>query len=139
MVLTGEDLVLNVNTGTAATPAWTPVNDMNTYRKRKNRDSTKYPVFMRAVPYEVKGARSHDYTLSGYLNDDDPGQQALRNAETASAPVEVQVLPNGTDGFRQMVTVGTTEHGAEVEGLQAYSFEFTGVEEAVVVGLGPIL
>lgn len=134
----GADLVVNVeDPGSPGT--YVPVNDMNSYNKNSSRDRTAYPVFMRAVPHTLVAPREVSFTLSGYLNMTDPGQQILRAAEEADTVVSLEVLPDGTNGFRQDVRVGTRTHDADPEAFQEVSFEMSAADVPTVVASGPII
>lgn len=134
----GADLQVNVeDPGSPGT--FIPVHDMNAYNKNSNRDRTTYPVFQRAVPHTLVGAREIAFTLSGYLNMTDPGQNALRDAEANDTAIVVEVLPDGVNGFRQSVRVGTVTHDADPEAFQEYSFEMSAEDTATVVGTGPVV
>lgn len=129
-----------VEVAPAATPtAFVPVHDLNAYSKSSSRDRTTYPVFMRATPHTLVGAREIAFTLSGYLNMTDPGQQVLRDAEEGDTNVIMRILPDGTNGFTQEVMVGSRTHDADPEAFQEVTFELSAADDPVVVGTGPII
>lgn len=134
----GADLVVNVeDPGSPGT--YVPVNDMNSYNKNSSRDRTTYPVFMRTIPHTLVAPREVSFTLSGYLAMTDPGQQILRTAEENDTVANIEVLPDGTNGFRQDVRVGTRTHDADPEAFQEVSFEMAAADDPVQVGSGPII
>lgn len=124
---------------TTAPTTYSIVNEMNRYERGIRRNATSVAVFGRATAYSIPGSRDVTFTVSGFLSDDDAGQAALRAAEAADTPINVKVLFDGANGFTQDVLVGSTTHSADPEGLQAYSFEFSGVSDPVIVGTGPLL
>lgn len=134
-VISGGNLKLNVNTGTAATPTWTPVNDMDTLGRRSNRDTNTRPVFMRNVPHQTQGARTETYAIAGLYSPGDPGQDALRKHEEDGTIAHIQVLPNGTGGWSQHVLVNSYTHDAEADpsSLQEFGFEFTATDAKVTI------
>lgn len=140
MVLGGDEFELSVEVKEGEDPAeMVIVNDLNSYSKQVQRNTQTYPVFKRQTPHSTSGAREQTYSLGGYLNPDDPGQQALLAAEETNTPIKIQVLFNSTDGFSQLVGVNSLTHDADPEGLQEISFELTAKADATKVGNGPII
>jgi hypothetical protein len=135
----GANFRLKVNTGTTGSPTWTVVQDMNSIDRGSSRDTSRFPVFDKPLPHSIPGAREVTFTVGGFLNTDDAGQEALRDAEQTDTPVEIQVLFDGTNGFTQTVRVGTVNFSTSPEGLQETGFEFSAQDAAVAVGTGPIL
>jgi hypothetical protein len=133
----GADFVIQA--GTTAVGATAPVNDLNSYRKTNTRNNQTFAVFMKTTAYVIPGTRESTWTVSGFLSVGDTGQDHLRTAEEDNTTVFIRVLPDGTNGFTQEVTVGTTTHEAAPEGLQGVSFDFGAAAAAVIVGTGPIL
>lgn len=141
-VVAGADFLARVQTAAASgtTPAtYAVIADMNSFSRGRSRDVNTYPVFGRMTPHSMPGAREMTFSLSGFLNTNDPGQNRLRQAEAADVPVIVQVLFDGTNGFEQRVRVGSLDHGADPEGLQTHGFELTADGDPVQIGTGPIL
>jgi len=115
------------------------VNDMNSFSKNSDRSVTKVPVFQRVLPHVVASARDQGYTLSGFLNGSDAGQNALRAAEAADAQVDIKVTFDGSNGFTQPVKVISYTMDADPEGLQEHGFTLEADGAAIVVGTGPLL
>lgn len=136
-MIPGENFQLNVE-DPALPGTYLPVNDMNSFSKASDRDSNTYPVFQRA-PYALAGARNQTYDVGGYLFPGDPGQQALLDAELSQLPINIEVLWDGVDGFRQDVKVASYSVDVDPESPQEIGFEFTADDAAVVVGAGPLL
>lgn len=134
----GEDFVLNVNTGTVAAPVWTPVAGMNSWGASFPKDRQEFPTF--GAILAKSGRRGHDYSVSGYFDPADAGQNALREAARTDEEVQVQVLPDGAAGWMQDVKVGTTGHDADADpsSLQETSFEFSGVADPTSVNGGEL-
>lgn len=138
-VKAGEDLVLQVNTGTVSVPVWTPIANMNAYSKSKTRPRNRYRAFG-GVTHVLTQTAEEDFSLSGYLDPEDPGQQKLRDVEATETDVQIRVFPVGTtNGTLHTVRVNSYTHDADPEGLQEHGFELTSVAPATVVGAGPIL
>lgn len=138
----GADFRFEVQDYKSAAPdpkPYVPVEDMNNYDRSRTRATTSTPVFHRATPIRTKNARDITFTLSGFLNATDPGQQILRDAEAEDVDVTVRVLPDGVNGFTQLVTVGTITHRTGAEGLQEHSFQCSATADPVVIGMGPII
>lgn len=137
-MIQGQDFELNVE-NPAVPGTFIPVQDMNSFSKASDRDANTYPVFQRAAPYSVAGARNQTYDVGGYLHGTDAGQAALFAAEAAQTPIEIQVLWDGTNGFRQEVIVNSYSVDVDPESPQEIGFEFTANDTAVIVGTGPLL
>jgi hypothetical protein len=135
-VFRGDQFMLEVNTSTTATPTWVVVADMNSFSKSSQRNNQTFPVFQRSLPHSITGPREQTYSVSGYFNPADPGQQKLFSSEQSNSIVQIRVTHNGTDGFTQNVRVGTYTYDADPEGLQEVSFEFAADDASVVVGDG---
>lgn len=135
----GEDFELHVRTATGP-DVWTPVEDLNRFGSRTSRNQNSYAAFRRATSYTIPGPREKTFTVSGYLNNTDTGQNYLRTNEVAGTTVRIRVLPSGgANGYDQDVRVGSTTHDATPEGIQEISFEFTAVGDPIIAGTGPIL
>lgn len=132
----GEVLVVKVSSTSAGTK--TAVNGMNRLGKRKSRPINRTAVFMRSAPYVSRGTKEYGYTLSGLFIPDDAGQQMLRDAEAAGTSIFITVLPDGTNGGMQECLVSNLSLDANPDAHEDYGFELSGVDEATVVGLGPI-
>lgn len=131
----GSSFLLKVDI--AGTP--TIVEGLNKYNKQRTRQSTDFPVFNRATPWSLGGAKNEKYSVNGLLMDADPGQQALLAAEIAQTPIEITVLEDGVKGYSQQVYVNSFTHDADPEGYQAVTYEFTANADAVAVGGGDLL
>jgi hypothetical protein len=137
LVAMGADFVLQ--SASAVGGSYSPVNDMNSYRKTNTRNNQTFAVFMKTVAYVIPGTRESTWTVSGFLSLGDTGQDTLRLAESTDATAAIKVLPDGSNGFEQEVNVGTTTHEATPEGLQGYSFDFSAAAAGVIIGSGPVL
>jgi hypothetical protein len=130
------------NTGTEIAPAagtYAPVSDLNTWTRNSTRPVGSFPVFGRAVAYQVPGAKAQSLSLGGFLSIGDTGQETLFTAEATSVTAFIKVLNNGTDGWSQAVKVGTRTATATPDGLQAITFDLQGQADAIIAGAGPIL
>lgn len=118
--------------------AYLVVNDMNAFSKSSTRSTTKVAVFKRALPHTVAAARDVSYTVSGFLNPTDAGQNRLRAMEAADTADNIRVTHDGTNGFVQQVKVTELSFDADPETLQEYGFSFEAEATAVIEGTGPI-
>lgn len=132
----GDQLDIQVDDGAAG---WYDVNDMNAFSKNSDRSVTKVPVFMRTLPHIVASSRDQGFTISGFLNGSDDGQNRLRAAEAADTSVTIRVLFDGTNGFQQDVKVISFTYDADPEGLQEHGFTLEADGDATIVGTGPLL
>ena len=135
-VYRGDQFMLEVNTGTDISPVWVVVESLNSFSKSSQRNTQTYPVFQRALPYSIVGPREQTYSVGGYFDPEDAGQAALFAAESSNEAVQIRVTHDGTNGFTQLVKVGSITYDADPEGLQEVSFEFAGEEASVVEGTG---
>lgn len=133
-VYRGDQFMLRVSTDAGTT--WLTVADLNSFNKSSQRNTQTFPVFQRALPHSVAGAREQTYSVAGFFNPDDAGQSALFAAEKDDTTIMVEITHDGTNGFTQVVKVGSVTYDADPEGLQEVSFDFTGEEASVVVGTG---
>jgi hypothetical protein len=118
-----------------------PVNEMNRFSRRTGRSTSRTPVFMRARPHTTRSAREFTATISGFLNDTDPGQEIIRDAMNADTTVKLRVLPDGVNGFTQDFYVGnqTYDASADASAMQEAGWELTDASDPALVLLGPIL
>lgn len=139
-VSSGEDFILQVNTGTQAVPVWTTVGGLNRWSANHPKDRQEFPTFGSTLT--KMGNRGYDYQASGYYDGADAGQNRLRLRAADDQVVGIRVFPNGgtTNGWSQDVVVGVTSHDADADptSLQETSFEFTGVATPVIIGTGPL-
>lgn len=115
-----------------------PVSHINSYSRNSNRTISQFPAFGLDPSIGVPGPREITFTAGGYKSVGDTGQDLLHAAEQNNTTVFVQVLHDGTNGYRQEVRVGSKTANAAPDGLQLITFEFTAVGTAVAVGTGPI-
>lgn len=135
-VLLGEEFAIEVQ---LADNSWVEVADMNSFSHGSSRDIATFPVFQRTVPHSIPGPREQTMSVGGYLNSDDPGQARLRAASAGNLTVNIRVYWAGTtNGFTQVVRVGSTGVTVSPEGLQETTFELAAAEAPVIVGTGPL-
>jgi len=116
------------------------VDGVSTMRKNTSREVTSFAAFGRAVKVTQPGAREVTYSFPGFLSVDDTGQNKIRAAEINNTTLFVKVLRDiTTNGFIQEVRIGSRTYESDANGgLQAVSFEATGVGVETIVGTGPI-
>lgn len=131
----GEDLVVEVETAVPGT--FIPVANMNRYSDSATAGSRTYHTFG-ASKKVVPGATEDSFTISGYLDDADPGQKRLVAMKEAKTPANIRVKVNGTDGFSQncLVTEASHDADADPEALQERSFRLVGQGVRTKVGTG---
>lgn len=133
----GEDFVIKVETATPGT--FVVLNDMNRYGINNQRSTTKIPVFSRATPYSIAGARDRSWQISGLFNPADAGYLRLLNAEINNTPLKVQFLYDGTNGFQQEVVVSSFTMDNTPDGVQEIGFQLDAYADATIVGTGPLI
>jgi hypothetical protein len=93
------------------------------------------------VSRPIEGTRETTYSVSGYLNDTDTGQNFLRTAEQTNTDVMIRVTPTEADaeGFDQLCRVGSSNYDVTPDGLQEWGFELAAVADKVTHGTPGIL
>jgi len=135
-VFVGEDLLVEVED--PETPgSFIVVNDLNRYASSNTRAANRYPVFG-APAHETTGERNKTFTLAGFWNPDDAGQNALRAAAEADTAIQIRVLPDGVNGFQCHVLVGTDggEATADEATLQTVTFDCEMTDDETPIGTG---
>lgn len=127
----GKDLVILVET---EPNIFTAVADLTGYSNARTRAVTRVPVFNRTLPRIRRGAREESYSLTGLLNDDDPGQVALREAESTDQAIRIAIEQDGVEQFRQTVEVVSYTHDADPEGFQEITIELVPTSAAILAG-----
>jgi hypothetical protein len=132
--IVGDNYQIVATVGTFVTVA-----AMSSYSKKGDTDEQNFPTFG-GVKYVVPGVRNVGYTVGGFLETTDVGQQTLRDHELVKAKVVIQVLFDGTNGFQHEARARSFSHDADADGgLQPISFDFQGeTAAATAVGAGPI-
>lgn len=136
VVVMGADFVIQSSPDDTT---YSAVNDLNSYRKTNTRNNQTFAVFMKTVAYVIPGTRESTFTVSGFLSVGDTGQDNLRTAESGNTTCFIKVLPDGSNGFKQEINVGTTTHEATPEGLQPASFDLAAAAAGTIIGSGPVL
>jgi hypothetical protein len=141
MIQHGEDLVVNVRTGTDpdGDPIWTPVADIDSVKAGGSRNIAKKAVFMKQGQHKRPGPRDLTCSIAGSNNPTDPGQLALHQADAAGTTVEVQVLPDGTNGWEAEAYVSSLDFDASPEEFQSIGWELEIDGVTTAVGTGPAL
>ncbi len=134
----GADFTISV--AAIATPTvFSPVGDMNSYRRGSSRDVTAHSVFGRLLQYKIQGRRDQTMEIAGFLTLADAGQVLLRTAELNNTNVVIKILFNATDGFTQQCSVSAFTNDADPDDLLPYGFTLAPAADAVIVGGGPVL
>lgn len=133
----GQDFLVKVGATTGATPD--TVGSMHTFSKSSSRKSDAFPIFDATLPITIPGTREQTYSMQGYLDEADTGQDTLRAAEAADTTVFLTVTRDGTNGFKQECRVTSFTYNTTPEGLQEISYEFVAAAAATIVGTGPIM
>lgn len=139
----GSAAIISVapNTGTDAAPVagtYVPLSKMNTIGKTSTRNSTSEPVFMETDALVTFGPRDQSWSLGGFISPGDSGQAALNDAEASNDTVFIKLLYDGTNGFTQLVRVGTITIGLTPTGIPTITYAFAGAAPAVITGTGPL-
>jgi hypothetical protein len=135
-VFVGEDLLVQVEDPDAP-GTFITVADLDRYSSSNTRPANRIPVFG-GPAHETTGERAKTFTLSGYFNDTDAGQQALRDASDSNAEINIRVLPDGVNGFQVAILVGTDggEATADEASLQTVTFDCEATNDETPIGSG---
>lgn len=136
--VSGGDLLISV--AAIATPTvFSPVGDMNSYRRGSSRGETRHSVFGRTLQYIVPGRRDQTMEIGGFLTLADAGQVILRTAEANKTDVVIKILFDGTNGFTQQCSVSSFSHDANPDDLENHGFTLVPSADATIIAAGPIL
>jgi len=135
----GKDFELYVLDTAQSPDAYVLVDGINQWDDQINRERQSWPMFGRATDYQTVGSREITYSMGGFLILTDPGQVIIRTAELADSTVGIKVLwEGGSDGYTQNVRIGTRSGSRTPEGLQTLTYEVAAIDDAVIVGSGPL-
>jgi hypothetical protein len=132
--IVGDDFAI-----VATVAAFVTVAAMSRYSKKGDTEEQNFPSFG-GTKYVVPGTLNVSYTVSGFLETTDVGQQTIRDHEIVKAKVVIKVLFDGTNGFQHEARPRSFSHDADAEGgVQPVSFDFAGESAAATqIGTGPI-
>lgn len=83
----------------------------------------------------IQGLKDGKISLSGQRRaDDTTGQNIIRTSFLNDSDLFVQVLPDGTNGYRQQMRVTKWQIEAQVDGIVNLQIEMEGVGAPVAVG-----
>lgn len=135
----GKDFELYVADLVTSPSNFILVDGINQWDDQINRERQSWPMFGRPTDYQTVGSREITYSMGGFLILADPGQVIIRNAEIADDEVGIKVLwEGGADGYTQTVRIGTRSGSRTPEGLQTLTYEVAAVDNAVIIGAGPL-
>lgn len=133
----GEDFLLEVETAVVGT--FVPLLGMDEWEQNDSQTIDTFPTFGASTPLGIPTPPDISFTISGFFDPVDPGQVRLRAIARARTTILINVLHDGTNGYSQVVRVGSRSTGASATGgPQTQSFEFAPVGDPVVVGTGPL-
>jgi hypothetical protein len=119
----GGDALITV--GATSTPA-TQVGGINSYNLTQDRATTTRKYFMEAARVFV-GESVDTWELGGDYSVGDSGQDFIRAAYIAGTAFFIQVLVDGTEGFKQNVISSHAElRGPSPDDPPATTFQFGG-------------
>lgn len=135
MILTGDQFALYVETAVAGT--FVIVNDMNRCTIQSARARNSFAVFQ-AAPHLTLGRSVKSFSLQGFLNNGDAGQDRLRAMEIAGTPVKIRVLPDGVNGMEVTVLLHSKSYEASAEEatLQPIGFDCENTTTPTNIGSG---
>lgn len=138
MPLQGEQFKVLIETATAG--VYVVIEFMNSYSKGSDSDETRYPVFNRATPLVIAADPGESFSIGGFYDPADAGQLRAILKSRDGTDINIRVLPDGTNGFTQLVKILRHRHEASADpGFQLISFECVAQAAAVIQGTGPIL
>lgn len=134
----GEDFRLKVRTSTGP-DVFTDVLGMDEWEQSDSQTIDTFPTFGAATPLGIPSPPDVSFSISGFFDPVDPGQQELRDVGAARTTELIQALHDGTNGYQVEIRVGARTHGASASGgPQRQSFEFAPAADPTVVGTGPL-
>jgi hypothetical protein len=133
----GEDFRLSVETTTPGT--YVVVLGMDEWEQNDSQTIDTFPTFGAATPLGIPSPPDVSFTISGFFDPVDPGQQRLRDHGVARTVGNIRALHDGTNGYEVDVRVGARSSGASASGgPQTQSFDFAPTTDPIVVGTGPL-
>lgn len=129
----GESAIVMVG---SASPPTVQVGGLNTYSSVQDRTTTTRKYYM--MPAQVFVGSSVDtFELGGDYAQGDSGQDFIRAAYEAGDEFQIEILPDGTNGFYQTVRCSHAElRGTSPDDPPATTFQFGATDDRVDVGTG---
>lgn len=138
MPLQGELFKVHIETAVAGT--YVIMEFMNSYSKGSDSDESRFHVFNRSTPLVIAADPGESFSIGGFYDPADPGQLRAITKSRDGTDVLLKVLPDGVNGFTQLVKILRHRHEASADpGFQLISFECVAQAPAVISGTGPIL
>lgn len=131
MALKGKSVVVQVSTDDIT---YNTVAEINDYSSPFDADNIDVTVFGEDFIKRIQGLKDATWSLSGFYDQADTnGQIAIRSAWLNDSDLYIQVLPDGTNGFKQKVKVSSFETSAAVDGAVEVSIDLEGTETISIV------
>lgn len=134
MAMKGKNM--KVMTGTDGS-AWNQVLGIKEASMQNGADNQDISTFGDSYIKRLQGLKDVSYSMSGnYEPTDTTGQVAIRNAWMNDTEVYIGFLPDGTDGFEQIVLVSNFEISGAVDGVVEVSIDLEGSDAIAAYSSG---
>jgi hypothetical protein len=133
--LFGADVLVKV--AAIATPTvFVTIENMNNYSASSSHPVTTEPVFGKTVALRAEQIAEQSFSVSGFVTLADPGMQIIATAENLRTDVMIQVLADGTNGFKQQCSVSTIKTDGNPKAFQAVAIDCVATGPRTAIGAG---
>lgn len=127
MALPGKNTLVKVSTTAGGAGAYTTVDEIQSVDFNESGASIDVTKFDDDWISRIQGLKDCKWSLKGFWDPADTnGQLAIRNAWLNDTELWVQILPNGTTGFKQQVLVSSFNISTGVSGVAEVSIDLEG-------------
>lgn len=118
-----------VHISTSENSGYECIEDATTYSSDEGaEDDEETFVFCSSVPYTAEGSDTNSLSITGLLNLDGTGQNALRSARRNNTTIWLRVLHDGERGYQQEFRVARYSESADANGrFVEFSADFRAV------------
>lgn len=127
MALAGKSSKARVSTVAGGAGAYNDVTGMKSISMNQSGENLDVTTMTASYIARIQGLKDATYSLSGNWEPTDTnGQVAIRNAWLNDSELWVQILPDGSTGFKQQVRVSAFTIEIAVDGVASVSIELEG-------------
>lgn len=106
--------------------AYSTVNDLNSASMSISGNNIDVTDFESSYIDRIQGVKDCTWSISGFYNDGDTGQDNIRDALLNNTAIYIRIKYNGTNGFKQQVRVSSFEQSMSPDGTVEVSYELEG-------------
>lgn len=107
--------------------SYVTIADLNNVTFTIDNEALDITAFAATYGSKVAGLKNWSISASGFRNTSDTtGQNAIHTAVLGDTDTFLQILPNGTTGYKGQVIINSLETGDDVGGVVSFSLQATG-------------